>query len=444
MDSSCCSVSPGIIVSRYSLVFRLLLYIFAGVNVFSMAGCKANLCRAEDPSCDAISAVLLASSIQCTYRSSWSKIGSTEGNPDGLVAVTFSSIVQGPDGALYAGGEASNGNDAAVVMRSDDNGANWVTEWLHQPTVNPAAITQMFRAADGSLLAIGNHNPDSTNTEVFVARKPPGGSFSIVSAYERQNTHVSRALNATLSSTGTIYAVGNAADAVDIAGIVLSSGGDYSTLNARTLLNDGANPVLFSAAFPDSDASISVAGFIDLGASKDFTVGISESNGTYTTIVRDTLNCCLGDPELHDPTGLYRLSNGNLIMGLTPGTSLADIRATVMEIAPNGSYFRTEVSPAAGAATSLKIHGNSQVVSQFLPSGATGTAQVSIRKPGESGFTVSFPANTDGIILNDAPEESIRLVETHLLDNGDLVMPLPIHNSIVASEPAWFYRFSCR
>ncbi len=361
-----------------------------------------------------------------------------------MQAVTFSSIVEGSDGFLYAAGEASNGNDAAVVMRSEDGGATWLTEWIHQPTLNPAAITQLLRAADGSLIAVGNHNPDGTNTEVFLARKPPGASFTVMATYERQNTNVSRALAAMMSPSGTIYISGNAAVPADIAGMLLSSGGDYTSLTPRTLFIDGVNPVLFSALDAVSDVDVPLGGFIDSGASQEFTLGLSRFDGSYSSILRTVFPCCLGDPEFHDATGLYQLGNGHYLMGLTPGTNLTDVRGTVLDIAPDGSYTSTEVDPNPGALASLQIHGINQVASLFVPSGATGTPQINIRTEGEASFRVSFPPNTDGIILNDAPEESIRLVETQMLANGDLLLPLPIHNSIVASEPTWIYRLVCR
>tara|TARA_B100001939_G_scaffold239196_1_gene206534 strand:+ start:37001 stop:38059 length:1059 start_codon:yes stop_codon:yes gene_type:complete len=352
--------------------------------------------------------------------------------------------VEGPDGFLYAAGEASNGNDAAVVMRSEDGGANWVTEWVHQPTLNAGAITQILRAPDGSLIAVGNHNPDGTNTEVFLARKAPGGSFTVTATYERQDTNVSRALAAVMSPSGTIYVSGNAAVPADIAGMLLISGGNYTSLTPRTLVTDGVNPVLFSAIDPMSEIDVAVGGFVDSGASQEFTLGLSRSDGSYSSILRNVFSCCLGDPEFHDPTGLYHLGSGRYLMGLTPGTNLTDVRGTVLDIASNGSFISTEVDPNPAALTSFKIHGINQVASLFVPSGATGTPQINIRTDGEASFRVSFPPNTDGIILNDAPEESIRLVETHMLSNGDLLLPLPIHNSIVASEPVWIYRLACR
>ncbi len=421
------------------------IFISSGI-IFALSNlsCSNGNCRPDDPSCDTISALVLARALQCSYRKSWNKVGSTEGNPDNLQAVTFSSIVEGPDGFLYAAGEASNGNDAAVVMRSEDGGANWVTEWVHQPTLNAAAITQILRSPDGSLIAVGNHNPDGTNTEVFLARKAPGGSFTVTAIYERQDTNVSRALAAVMGPSGTIFVSGNAAVPTDIAGMLLMSGGNYTSLTPRTLLTDGTNPVLFSAIDPLSEINVAVGGFIDSGASKEFTLGLSLSDGSYSSILRNVFSCCLGDPELHDPTGLYQQGNGRYVMGLTPGTNLTDLRGAVLDIAPDGSFVSTEVDPNPAALTSLKIHGINQVASLFVPSGATGTPQINIRTDGEATFRVSFPPNTDGIILNDAPEESIRLVETHMLSNGDLLLPLPIHNSIVASEPVWIYRLACR
>ena len=246
----------------YSGTAFLLCCIILALSSFS---CSKSNCRPEDPFCDSVSGLLLARAVQCSYRKSWNRVGSTEGNPDNLQAVTFSSIVEGSDGFLYAAGEASNGNDAAVVMRSEDGGATWLTEWIHQPTLNPAAITQLLRAADGSLIAVGNHNPDGTNTEVFLARKPPGASFTVMATYERQNTNVSRALAAMMSPSGTIYISGNAAVPADIAGMLLSSGGDYTSLTPRTLFIDGVNPVLFSALDAVSDVDVPLGGFIDSG-----------------------------------------------------------------------------------------------------------------------------------------------------------------------------------
>ena len=421
----------------------LALVVLAASVCFS-SQCQPETCRSEDPSCDPLSSLLVARSLQCSYRTSWNRIGTTEGNPDGLVGITFSTVIEDSDGVLYAAGEASDGADLAVVMRSDNGGAFWTTEWTHRPTVNTVAITSLLKAPDGSLIAVGTHNPDGTNSEVFLARKPSGGSFSVVSSYERQDGNVSRPLNAGMSPGGTVYAVGNAAVPADISGMLLSSGGDYTSLSPRTLFADAPNSVVFSALSAESDAQIILGGFVDLGASQDFMVGFSNSDGSYTSLVRDTMPCCVGDPELHDPADIYRLSNGNIILGLSPGGALPDLRPAVIEVQPDGQYFRTDVIAEPGAATMLKIHGTSQVVSQFLPAGATGTAQVSIRREGQTDFTVSFPANTDGLILNDSADESIRLLETHMMPNGDLLLPVPVHNTLVASEPTWIYRLSCR
>ena len=407
-------------------------------------------CNDSDPLCSLQGVLILGEILSCTFDDTWRKVGSTTPNPDTISAVFITAILQDSDGAIYAaGGGTFLGNDAAIILKSTDGGASWFSEFLHQPSPgDPVLFTDMKMGPDGTIIALGNQNPDGTNDEAFLAIRPPLQSFSVTATYERQDTFVTSALVGALSPDLSFFAAGIGSNGAPDDAMLLSSPAPYQSLSPVVLLDDsGGNNIHFTALSALSTSDIRLAGIAtDNSTIYEAIIGVAES-GLYTETYRASFICCVGDESLHDPTDILVNGPSQYAMGISPGTSTADLRAQVWSIdTATGSSDSFVLNPdLPGATVRLQRHGNRTVaVSRIITVAApTGTPQVDVSKDGGATFFRSMNPDTDGLIYNDSFDSSIQQSGTYSLNDASLLMPVSVDASVDAATPVFFYQLPC-
>ncbi|MCB1139869.1 MAG: hypothetical protein KDK25_09130 [Leptospiraceae bacterium] len=382
--------------------------------------------------------------MSCRYTGEWKLWGSTVPNGGSLTSTVIASMLYASDDAIYAAGEATlAGNDAGMILKSVDEGKSWSVEFTYQPSPgNTVFFTDIVEAPDGTLIATGIANPDGSNSEAFVATRPPGQSFSLAASYERLDPNDSQSLDSYVDSSG-LHLAGNASDGTN-AGTILDATAPYTTLQPRVFYNEPLYPdTIFSTIIGDSSGSL-VAGIATDSSNYVIFLGRVDEVGTYSQIFREPIACCQGNPSLHDPNAIIPLFGDRYLISVTPGTGPADLRPQVWNVSTS-SYSVITLWDATGAVVRLQQHGNRIVATSLIatPSATTGTPQVSISDDFGLTFRNSFSPDTDGIVLNDSPDSALPKIGTYALPDGSLLMPVPLDSALDANEPSHIYRLGC-
>ncbi|MCB1166005.1 MAG: hypothetical protein KDK33_07620 [Leptospiraceae bacterium] len=390
--------------------------------------------------------VALLASRQCNFTGSWTRIGSTSPNTAGLTDVALVAIVETSPGVLYGGGVGNDGADRAVVMKSEDGGISWSAEWIYPSAGASPYINGLEIGPDGTLIATGVADVDGTNREFFLATKPPGGSFSLVAKYERQDTFESGAFQAALSPSGNHYTVGLGTNSTDTAGVLMQTDASLAAWNAKTIHSDSTHSTAwFSAIHAVSDSEIYLGGWATGTGTYEVTIGRAALDGTYTELNRHTITCCLGDHSLHDPTSIL-LNGSDVLVAYTPGNTAPSLIPSVLHY--NLDSMTTTLNSVAnqsGAVIHLAKHGSRIVASSLVPTTAApnGSPMVSISTDGGYTFATSFAPDTDGLGMNDSLDSSLRTLGTYQLSDGSLLFTVPVDSTVHPDQPTLIYKTGC-